>query len=190
MAFFFKLLLAAAFGLGVYYYYGTIMPAPVALVFACLVAMLLVWGAIAGKLSLNFLAFGGPVVATWPLGAILYRAAAGEFGFGLTWAQGLAGGWWLPMAAYAIEFAMSKERERARDLGGLVVGLILVYTVGVAVILADMPALAVASLGAAAGAIVIRQHLLISPENQQRLGLAAGAAAVAAGLAAARAVLF
>ena len=184
-----KLLLALGFGAAVYLYYGTILPGPVAAGFAVLVVVVLLWGFVAGKHSLSLLAFGGPVIVTWPLAAILYKHAAVAVGYELSWAQELAGGWWLPLAAYKIEFMVSEKRERARDIGGLALGVVLLYTVSAAVVTGDMPALAVAAIGTGAGAVVVEQHLLIAPDQVHFLRVVGAIALVAAGIAIVRVLI-
>ncbi|WP_147653682.1 hypothetical protein [Vulcaniibacterium gelatinicum] len=185
-----KLIVVAILAAIAYVYYGLVFPAALAAVVAVVLFGALAVAALTGRIPWRLLLAGGPVVAVWPAGALLaeWLIAAG----GLTPRWGLAAGWsWvLPLAAHKIEAALAERRDRARDLGGLVMGSICLYLVVVlGLYRPDAAGAAAAALGTAAATLTVREHLLLGPAPRAVLALVAGLAGLSAALLGLRAWL-
>lgn len=185
----FRLLLVAAVGLATFWYYNLVLPSPVAAGVAMLVGAVALFGLISSQMKFHSWIFGGAVFATWPAGALLARYAAGLAGVQLTETQALAWAWVAALLAAKATYAMAEKRDKARDLGGLALGVVAVYGVGAAAIHSDRWALVGAALGAAAVAIHVKQSLILPPRQERFLIGCASAAGVAVALNLARAAV-
>lgn len=185
----FRLLLVAGVAVATFAYYNLILPAAVAGFVAGLVALVALFGLISSQMKFHGWIFGGAVFATWPAGALLARYAAGLAGLTLTPTQALAWAWVAALLAAKATYAMAEKRDKARDLGGLALGVVAIYGVGAAAWHSDRWALVGASLGAAAVAIHVKQALILPPRQERFLTACASAGAVAVALHAGRALV-
>jgi len=179
LLFLFRLLLVAALGFAVFWWFSFVLPPMAAAIIGILVAVVAGATAVAGQMRLGMIAAGGPVFLAWPAGAILASMAFEAMGYTLTWVESLSFSWWLALVAYKVHFALAKNKDSARDLGAMLLGAILIY--GVAAIIYTRSTFAVIGLafGVAAAAAVVRQHLLIAPVFERYLMNVAAVSAVA-----------
>lgn len=184
-----RVLLVAAIAAVVYWYYGLVLPAVVAGVVAVAVGLVALFGLVSSQMRFYSWVFGGAVFAAWPAGALLAGYVAGLVGVALTETQALAWAWVAALGAAKATYAMSEKRDKARDLGGIALGVIAVYGVGAAAWHSDHWALFAASLGAAAIAVNARQSLILPPRQEQFLGVVALVAVSASVLHLGRAAL-
>jgi hypothetical protein len=184
----FKLLLALLVAALAWAYYAVVFPPVVAAVVALVLALVLGLAAITERIPWRLLVAGGPVIATWPAGALLASWVASFAGWDLRRELAIGASWALPLIAHKIESAIAEKRDRARDVGGIALAAICLYlVVYLSLVRVDLAATAVAALGVAAATMTTREHLLIGPESRLVLGLTAAVAAAAAGLLAIRA---
>jgi len=170
---FLKLLLLIAVAIAVRWYFGLVLPDAVAWIIGALIACVMAWSMVTHSGKLSAALIGGPVVAAWPAGALLADWAASAAGLAsLTEARAMAAAWWLPAIVARVVFAMARERDRARDFGGMALGAIVLYGQLAAVLAADPVAIALAALGAPVLAAHAAQTLLIAPEKERQLYMA------------------
>lgn len=178
-----RLLLVAAFGFVVYWWFSFVLPPIAAMLVGALVAGVAGVTALTGQMKLSVLATGGPVFLAWPAGAILAAEGAEWLGYSLTWVESLSLSWWLALIAYQFHFALAKNKDSARDLGAMLLGVILIYTVAAIIYTRSTFAVVGLAFGVAAVAATVRQHLLIAPVFERYL-MQVSAVGVVAGVVA------
>lgn len=169
-----QLVLIVGVVLAVRWYFGLVLPGAVAWIFGALIAGILAWSMATRHGKLSAALVGGPVVAVWPAGALLAEwlvSAAGRETL-MTPDRAMAVAWWLPAIAARLSFALARERDRARDFGGLALGAIVLYGVLAALLVADPVAIALAAFGAPVLALHAAQTLLIAPAKERQLHMA------------------
>lgn len=172
---FFQVLLSAILAIAAYAWYGSVLPASAAIIAAIVIGIAAIYGMIAGQLRFGLLLVGGPVLMAWPAGAWAARLAGEALGHPLSWPVSLGWSWWAPVLAWKIHHALAEKRDQARDIGGLLLGAILLYIAGAAAWNASLPAMAAAALGGSAVALTAHQQLLVPPECERALlGIALG----------------
>ena len=178
---FLRLAIVALVAAAANWYYGLILPAGAALVFAVLIGGAALFALVASQLKFSMALAGGVVIFTWPAGALAASAALEAIGAAPDRYLAIAAAWPLPLLAAKASFALAEKRDRARDLGGLALGVIAVYTVAAAAISGSSLALGLASLGAGAIALNAAHSLILPPPQEQFLKISAAGAALAAG---------
>lgn len=164
-----RLLLVAGLGVAVYWWFSFVLPPVAAILVGALVAGVAGFTALVGQMKIGMLAAGGPVFLAWPAGAILAAEGAEWLGYSLTWVESLSLSWWLALIAYKFHFALAKNKDSARDLGAILLGVILIYTVAAIIYTRSTVAVVGLAFGVAAVAATVRQHLLIAPMFERYL---------------------
>lgn len=183
MRIFFKLLMIALIGLGVFWLFSFVLPQGVAGILGFAAAAVLAVTAAAGKMSGRAFFAIGPVFLVWPVGAILAGQIGEYLGQDFDRAQALAWAWPLPVLAYFAHFALARSKDAARDLGAIILAGIILYSALYAVAVGQYAALGGLGLGAAVAVAVVGHHFLLPDENRRDIAVAAAVAGAAGILA-------
>jgi len=178
---FFQILLSAILAVAAYAWYGSVLPDSVAIIAAIVIGIAATYGLIMGQLRFGLLLVGGPVLMAWPAGAWVAKLSGDALGHALSWPVSLGWSWWAPVLAWKVHYALAEKRDQARDMGGLIVGGILLYIAAATAWNASLPGMAAAAIGASAVALTAHQQLLVPPEVERAL-LALGLGGIGAAL--------
>ena len=173
-----QLAIALLVGYLAYQYFGLVLPDAISALIGVMLLVLCLYSLVTGNLRMPLM--GGPVLLAWPCGAVLARGVA-QYGAGydLSTARALALSWVVPLLVWKLVYAISQRRDQARDLGGIAIGLVVLYVVVASLLAADPIALMCAAVGAAAAAWVDHQHLIVPPTVERYLLGLGGVAGVA-----------
>lgn len=163
-----QLAIALLAGYLAYKYFGLVLPDAISALIGLVLLVFCLYSLVTGNLRLPLL--GGPVLLAWPCGAILAKWVAHYgAGYDLSTSRALALSWIVPLLVWKLVYAISQKRDQARDLGGIAIGLIVLYVVIASLLAADPIALMFAAGGAAAAAWVAHQHLIVPPAVERYL---------------------
>jgi len=166
---FFQILLSAILAVAAYAWYGSVLPDSVAIIAAIVIGIAATYGLVMGQIRFRLLLVGGPVLVAWPAGAWAARWAGEALGHSPSWAVALGWSWWAPVLAWKVHHALAEKRDQARDIGGLILGAILLYIAAATAWNASLPGMAAAALGGSAVALTAHQQLLVPPECERAL---------------------
>jgi hypothetical protein len=101
----------------------------------------------------------------------------------------MAFSWIAPIPVWHFSYALTEKRDTARDYGGLIATVILLYLAIAASLSLELSARVGASFGVMTGCLAAASQLLLPPELDRALRWLAGAAGVAGLAYLARAVV-
>lgn len=179
MRVFFQIIMALAIAFAANAWFSLILPDSAAMVFAIAILAVALFGMISGSFRLNWLVFGGPILLSWPLGALGAQWIAGLSGSVISHDFAMALSWIVPIPVWHFSFALSEKRDTARDYGGLIVGSIMLYLAVSAALSIELMARAGASFGIMIACLATASQLLLPPELDRAMRWLAGAAGVA-----------
>lgn len=174
----FQLLFAGAVAIFGYWYFALVLPDGIAAIFAIAIAGVLGFGMLSGSFRVSWIMAGGPIIGTWPLGALLAGWVASLAGYTISHDVALSASWVLPVIGWQATYSLADKRDNARDAGGLILGAIMVYLAIHAFLFAGFVSLAAVAVGVSASIFAAKTQLLVPPELDKLLGQSALAALI------------
>ena len=171
-----QVVLAFAIGVAMFFYYQLVLPAVAAAAIAVIIAVTIIVTMISGRFEMKAIGFGSASIAAWPLGALIAHAVAGVLGVALTDTQAASAAVFVACLAAMGAYTFAEKRDRARDIATISIAAICFYTIVYAIISKDNIAISLASFGVAAGALVLKQQLILPPKQEFALWVGAAIA--------------
>jgi hypothetical protein len=182
MKFIFQCLLALLVGFLAFLYYGLVLPRAVAGGIALIIFIAATFAIISKNLEFKAALFGGAVVAAWPAGALLIQGAGLLFNYSVPDSISRAGAIFAAFIAAQASFSLAEKRDRARDIGCISLCAISIFTVISSLFSGSRLAVGIACAGVVLTLFMVRQHLILPPDQENILSLGVKVAGVAAGL--------